>query len=62
MLDDSFEQALRSLPLDQRAVIVLRYYMDWSQEDVAAALDVPVGTVKSRIHRALRQLEQEIAR
>ena len=57
-----FDRALRSLPVDQRAVIVLRYYMDWSQEDVAAALDVPVGTVKSRIHRALKKLEQEIER
>ncbi len=59
--DHDFDRALRSLPLDHRAVIVLRYYMDWSQEDVAAALGVPVGTVKSRIHRALRKLEQEIS-
>ena len=60
MQSDDLERALRALPLDQRAVVVLRYYLDWSQEDVAAALDIPVGTVKSRIHRALKKLEQEM--
>ncbi len=59
--NDNLEAALRGLPLDQRSVVVLRYYMDWSQEDVAAALRIPVGTVKSRIHRALRKLEQEVS-
>ena len=54
------EEKLRRLPLDHRAVIVLRYYMDWSQEQVASALGIPVGTVKSRLHRALRSLEQEL--
>ena len=62
MQSDDLERALRALPLDQRAVVVLRYYLDGSQEDVAAALDIPVGTVKSRIHRALKKLEQEIDR
>ena len=60
--DTDLDAQLRSLPIDQRAVVVLRYYMDWSQEDIAAALDIPVGTVKSRIHRALKKLEQEIDR
>ncbi len=60
--DDALDTALRSLPIDQRAVVVLRYYMDWSQEDIASALDIPIGTVKSRIHRALNKLEQEIDR
>ena len=57
---DDMEKALRALPLDQRAVVVLRYYMDWSQEEIAGALGIPVGTVKSRIHRGLRRLEQEV--
>ncbi|MDJ0952430.1 MAG: sigma-70 family RNA polymerase sigma factor [Acidimicrobiia bacterium] len=60
--DNDLDAALRSLPLDQRSVIVLRYYMDWSQEEIANALRVPVGTVKSRLHRGLRKLEQEVTR
>ena len=58
--DDNLPAALNSLSLDQRAVIVLRYYMDWSQDEVATALGIPLGTVKSRIHRALKKLEQEV--
>jgi RNA polymerase sigma factor (sigma-70 family) len=45
--------ALRRLPFDQREVLVLRYYCDLSQEEVASIVRVPVGTVKSRINRGL---------
>jgi DNA-directed RNA polymerase specialized sigma24 family protein len=40
----------------QRAVVVLRYRLDWSVEQSAAALGVAPGTVKSRMHRALAAL------
>jgi RNA polymerase sigma-70 factor (ECF subfamily) len=50
------EPALRQLPAAQRAVIVLRFYEDLSEEEIATLLEVPVGTVKSRCARALRQL------
>lgn len=46
------EQALRRLSIDQRAVLVLRYYLDLPVDEVAVALGVPSGTVKSRLHRA----------
>jgi RNA polymerase sigma factor (sigma-70 family) len=45
--------ALRKLPLDQREVLVLRYYLDLPVEEVAAITGVPMGTVKSRINRGL---------
>lgn len=45
--------ALRKLGVDQREVLVLRYYLDLPLEEVAAIVGVPVGTVKSRINRAL---------
>jgi RNA polymerase sigma-70 factor, ECF subfamily len=45
--------ALRKLALDQREVLVLRYYLDLPLEEVAAITGVPVGTVKSRINRGL---------
>lgn len=48
--------ALQRLSATQRAVIVLRFYEDMSEEDVASLLDVPVGTVKSRCARGLAQL------
>jgi RNA polymerase sigma-70 factor (ECF subfamily) len=48
-----------SLPYKHRQVIVLRYLHEYSQEEIARILDIPVGTVKSRIHAALRKLRQE---
>jgi RNA polymerase sigma-70 factor (sigma-E family) len=54
--------ALAKLPLRQRAALVLRYYEGLSEADVAAALDVPVGTVKSTVSRALSQLREVVER
>lgn len=48
--------AVRRLPDDQRAVVVARYYLDWSESEIASALGVRPGTVKSRLHRALERL------
>ncbi|MDJ0768075.1 MAG: sigma-70 family RNA polymerase sigma factor [Ilumatobacter sp.] len=59
-IDDGVARALARLSTDHRAVVVGRYYLDWSEADVAAALDIPPGTVKSRLSRALAQLEQHL--
>lgn len=60
MLADDMQQAaiaaLRMLPSAQREVIVLRYLEDWALSDIAAALAIPVGTVKSRLSVGLRRL------
>ncbi|HSS92642.1 MAG TPA: RNA polymerase sigma factor [Candidatus Dormibacteraeota bacterium] len=45
--------ALRRLPVEQREVLVLRYYLDLPLEEVASITRIPVGTVKSRINRGL---------
>jgi RNA polymerase sigma-70 factor (ECF subfamily) len=58
--DPAIARALTRLPIDQRAVVVLRFYLDWSVDDVAVALDVAPGTVKSRLHRGLRRLESSL--
>jgi len=50
-------RALRHLSAVRRAAIVLRYYEDMSEAGIARVLDRPIGTVKSDIHRALRQLK-----
>jgi RNA polymerase sigma-70 factor (ECF subfamily) len=58
------EAALRAaigrLPERQRAVVVLRYLQEQSLAEVAAAIDEPVGRVKSRLHDALTRLRREL--
>ena len=50
------ERALRALSRDQRAVLFLAYQLDLPQEEIARVLGVRLGTVKSRIHRAVARL------
>ena len=54
--DPALDKALAELDTKHRSVVVMRYYLDWSNEEIAKALRVPEGTVKSRLHRALAQL------
>jgi RNA polymerase sigma-70 factor (ECF subfamily) len=50
---DQLERGFLRLEPEMRAVIVLHHYLDLSMPDVAATLGIPVGTAKSRLHRAL---------
>jgi RNA polymerase sigma-70 factor (ECF subfamily) len=54
------ERALRVLNRDQRAVLFLAYQMDLPQEEIARVLDVRLGTVKSRLHRAVARLRSTL--
>ncbi len=54
--DEPLWQALRALPPRQRAVIVLRYYDDLSEAQIADALGVSQGTVKSQASKAMASL------
>lgn len=54
------DRALARLELQNRSIIVLRYFADWSYEEIASALRIPLGTVKSRIHRILGQIRDDI--
>ena len=47
---------LAALPESQRTVMILRYYHDMTESDVAAIVGCPPGTVKSRLHHAIRSL------
>ena len=47
---------LAVLPESQREVVLLRYYQDLTEDEVAQILDCPKGTVKSRLHNALARL------
>ncbi|MED3572658.1 sigma-70 family RNA polymerase sigma factor [Cytobacillus praedii] len=51
-------QAIQKLTDKQRAVIILRFYHDYTLEEIATLLDIPLGTVKSRYHAALQSLRK----
>jgi RNA polymerase sigma-70 factor (ECF subfamily) len=57
---DRLEREIGRLTLDQRAVMVLHFYADLTLERAAEILDVPVGTVKSRLHYGLRALRESM--
>lgn len=53
---DRLERELSHLPIDQRAIIVLHFYVGLPLTEAAAVLDIPPGTAKSRLHRGLEAL------
>jgi RNA polymerase sigma-70 factor (ECF subfamily) len=59
--DLDLEHALTSLTAQQRGLLFLRYRMDLPPSQIAEVLRWRVGTVKSRLHRALRKLEADMA-
>jgi len=59
---DHLSDALAALPPKRRAAVVLRYYCDLSEAEIAATLGVRPGTVKSMLHRSLLQLRGVIER
>ena len=59
---DSVVQALSAVPHDFRDVIVLVDIGDFSYQDAAQILDVPIGTVMSRLHRGRRILKSRLAK
>jgi len=52
---------LKRLPAEQRAVVVLRYYFDLEVPEIAAALQIPLGTAKSRLHRSMTVMRSTLA-
>lgn len=58
---DRVLEALATLPTRQREVLVLRYYLDLSEADIAATLDISRGAVKSHAARGSATLRQRLA-
>jgi len=54
-------EAITSLGFNQRAVVVLFYYQGFALPEIAYILDCPTGTIKSRLHRALKALRHRLA-
>jgi RNA polymerase sigma-70 factor (ECF subfamily) len=52
-------RAVDALPADQRQVVALRFFQDMSLERIALQTNVPLGTVKSRLHRGLARLREQ---
>jgi len=51
---------IKRLPVDQRILVGLRYDQQMTDSEIAAELDIPIGTVKSRLHRAISTLRTSI--
>jgi len=57
---DAVSRAIARLDADHRIVVILRYWADLTVDEIAARLDVPAGTVKSRLHYALRSMRPKL--
>jgi RNA polymerase sigma-70 factor (ECF subfamily) len=57
---DEIDQAMCHLDANDRALLALRFGHDLELPDVAAALGIPLGTAKSRLHRALGRMRKEL--
>ncbi len=55
-------RAILALPSNQRETVLLRWYDELSYEEIAQVLQIPVGTVRSRLHHALRKLREQMDR
>lgn len=60
LLEDEVQQALDSLPIDFKTVIILCDIEGFTYEEIAEFLDIPIGTVRSRLHRARKMLQVKL--
>ena len=57
---EQLDRAFRTLTAEQRAAVVLQYYRDLTLSEIAEVLQVPIGTVRSRLHYAKRALRAAV--
>jgi RNA polymerase sigma-70 factor (ECF subfamily) len=53
---DELDRGFRRLTPEQRAIFILHHYVGWTQVEIARNLEIPIGTVKSRLHYATQTL------
>jgi RNA polymerase sigma-70 factor, ECF subfamily len=61
-LEMALHRAIGELPEERRVVVILRDLQGLAYEEIAAALELPVGTVRSRLHRARMDLKDKLER
>jgi RNA polymerase sigma-70 factor (ECF subfamily) len=59
-MDERVVAALESLPAEHKSIMLLWAVEDFSYKEIAAALDIPIGTVMSRLHRARQKLSDQL--
>jgi RNA polymerase sigma-70 factor (ECF subfamily) len=57
---DQLERGFHRLSVEHRAVVALKYFADRTDDQIAEILEIPVGTVRSRLHHSLRRLRAEL--
>ncbi|HZU24470.1 MAG TPA: sigma-70 family RNA polymerase sigma factor [Bryobacteraceae bacterium] len=62
MASDALRRLVAALPEHQRAIVILRFQEDLDPTEIARVLEMPVNTVKSRLHRALGMLREKLER
>lgn len=60
MMGDEITTAINSLPVDFRTVILLCDVEDFTYEEISKIVDIPIGTVRSRLHRARNMLKERL--
>jgi RNA polymerase sigma-70 factor (ECF subfamily) len=60
MIGDEVTKALTALPVDFRTVIILCDIEEFTYEEIAKIIDIPIGTVRSRLHRARKMLRDAL--
>lgn len=61
LIGDEVAKALNSLPVDFRIVIILCDIEEFTYEEIAKIIDIPIGTVRSRLHRARKMLRDMLS-
>lgn len=61
MIGDEISGALNSIPVDFRTVIILSDLEGFTYEEMSKILDIPIGTVRSRLHRARNMMKEKLA-
>jgi len=62
MIGDEISGALNAIPVDFRTVIILSDLEGFTYEEMSKILDIPIGTVRSRLHRARNMLKEKLAK
>ena len=61
-IQQQLHEAMQDLPQLHREVLLLRFHRSFSYEEIAAVIQMPIGTVKSRIHNGLKKLAKVMQR